>query len=63
MGDLSESESLSTVRCSLVFKTLRWWAPLIFMVVDSNPQSDDYSVLAIPVCVVIPVGWMGAADS
>lgn len=33
------------------------------MVADSNPQSDDYAVLAIAASVVIPVGWMGAADS
>ncbi|CAB1426316.1 unnamed protein product [Pleuronectes platessa] len=45
----------STARCSLVFMTLRWWAPLIFMAADSNPQSDDYAVSAIPACVVIPV--------
>lgn len=33
------------------------------MVAGSNPQSDDYVVSAIPVSMVIPVGWMGAADS
>lgn len=62
-GDFQGPGSLIAAKCSLVFMTLRWWAPLIFMVADFNPQSDDYVVLVIPVCIVIPVGWMGAPDS
>lgn len=28
-----------------------------------QPQSADYAALAILACIVIPVGWMGAAGS